>query len=72
MSDEIGRIRKRHRKWGDIWVYCHRQPRWDGKWGRKRSHVSITPIPLKTLRQNTYLFATADARYFLPMTVTTD
>ena len=32
MSDQNGWIRKRHRKSGDIWVYCHRRRRWDGKW----------------------------------------
>ena len=32
MSDQNGWIRKRHRKSGDIWVYCYRRRRWDGKW----------------------------------------
>ena len=32
MFDQKGWIRKRHRKSGDIWVYCHRRRRWDGKW----------------------------------------
>lgn len=32
MSDQNGWIRKRHRKSGDIWVYCCRRRRWDGKW----------------------------------------
>jgi hypothetical protein len=32
MADQNGWIRKRHRKSGDIWVYCHRRRRWDGKW----------------------------------------
>src|SRR4029453_15986788 len=31
MSDQNGWIRKRHRKLGDIWVYCHRRRRWDRK-----------------------------------------
>lgn len=31
MSDQYGWIRKRHRKSGDIWVYCYRRRRWDGK-----------------------------------------
>lgn len=32
MSDQNGWIRKRHRNSGDIWVYCYRRRRWDGKW----------------------------------------
>ncbi len=32
MPDQNGWIRKRHRKSGDIWVYCYRRRRWDGKW----------------------------------------
>lgn len=32
MSNQNGWIRKRHRKSGDIWVYCYRRRRWDGKW----------------------------------------
>jgi hypothetical protein len=32
MADQNGWLRKRHRKSGDIWVYCHRRRRWDGKW----------------------------------------
>jgi hypothetical protein len=32
MADQNGWLRKRHRKSGDIWVYCHRRRRYDGKW----------------------------------------
>jgi hypothetical protein len=32
MADQNGWLRRRHRKSGDIWVYCHRRRRFDGKW----------------------------------------
>jgi len=32
MPDQNGWLRKRHRKSGDIWAYCHRRRRFDGKW----------------------------------------
>jgi hypothetical protein len=32
MAYRNGWLRKRHRKSGDIWVYCHRRQRFDGNW----------------------------------------
>ena len=45
MADQNGWLRKRHRKSGDIWVYCHRRRRSDGKW------VEATGIRLGTLTE---------------------
>lgn len=45
MSDQNGWIRKRPRKSGDIWVYCYRRQRWDGKW------VEATGIRLGTVTE---------------------
>src|SRR5436853_6177330 len=32
MPVQNGWLRKRHRKAGDVWAYCHRRRRLDGKW----------------------------------------
>ena len=45
MADQNGWLRKRHRKSGDIRVYCHRRRRWDGKW------VEATGIRLGTVTE---------------------
>jgi hypothetical protein len=45
MSDQNGWIRRRHRKSGDLWIYCHRRRRSDGKW------VEATGIPLGTVTE---------------------
>jgi hypothetical protein len=47
MSNQNGWIRKRHRKSGDIWVYCYRRRRWDGKWVQttERRLGTVTEIP---------------------------
>jgi hypothetical protein len=45
MSDQNGWLRKRHRKSGDIWVYCRRRRRSDGKW------VEATGIRLGTVTE---------------------
>jgi len=47
MSDQNGWIRKRHRKSGDIWVYCYRRRRWDGKWvqATERRLGNIAELP---------------------------
>ena len=47
MPDQNGWLRKQHRKSGDIWVYCHRRRRWDGKWveatGKRLGTVAELP-----------------------------
>jgi len=47
MSDQNGWIRKRSRKSGDIWVYCYRRRRWDGKWveATERRLGNIAELP---------------------------
>jgi hypothetical protein len=47
MCDQNGWIRKRYRKSGDIWVYCYRRRRWDGKWvqATERRLGTVTELP---------------------------
>ena len=47
MSDQNGWIRKRSRKSGEIWVYCYRRRRWDGKWvqATERRLGNIAELP---------------------------
>jgi hypothetical protein len=45
MADQNGWLRKRHRNSGDIWVYCHRRRRFDGKW------VEATGIKVGTVAE---------------------
>jgi hypothetical protein len=43
MSDQNGWLRKRHRKSGDIWVYCRRRRRSDGKWV-EQTGIRLGPV----------------------------
>jgi hypothetical protein len=43
MADQNGWLRKRHRKSGDIWVYCYRRRRLDGKWV-EATGIQVGPV----------------------------
>ena len=47
MPAQNGWLRKRHGKAGDVWVYCHRRRRLDGKWVEATGiHVGpVTELP---------------------------